>query len=213
MLPNRLRLIASMVKHGSVVADIGTDHAYLPVYLVKENICPRALACDIRPLPLEKGRQNISLNHLEDKIETRLSDGLNAISKGEADTFTIAGMGADVLIHILSSCDYIKSDRYTLIIQPMSRYYELITWLYQNGFVIENQKCTHEGNRRYTVIKARYTGQKNDFSEADTYIGAMDLEDSECREFLQGEIKKAERRAIGNPELKPTIEELKENLK
>ena len=103
ILPKRLSLIASMVDRGAVVADIGTDHAHLPIYLVNNNVCPSALACDIKESPLETGRQNIVLCHLEDKIQTRLSDGLSNIKSNEADTFTIAGMGGDMIIHILSS--------------------------------------------------------------------------------------------------------------
>lgn len=213
VLQNRLALIASMVERGSVVADIGTDHAYLPVFLVQNNICPKAFACDIKEAPLEKGIQNISFNHLENKIEARLSDGLAGIKEGEADTFTIAGMGADVIIHILSSCPYIKDSRYTLIIQPMSRYYTLIRWLYENGFKITEHKCTSEGQRHYTVIKVQYSGNETAFTDTDTYLGKMNLANSECRTFLQTEILRAEKRAIGDNSLLHTINELKGKLR
>ncbi|MGN1126645.1 MAG: class I SAM-dependent methyltransferase, partial [Ruminococcus sp.] len=116
ILPKRLSLIASMVDEGAVVADIGTDHAHLPIFLVQSKICPSALACDIKESPLETGRQNIEFCHLEDKIKTRLSDGLSSIKSNEADTFTIAGMGGDMIIHILSSCPYIFDKKYTLIL-------------------------------------------------------------------------------------------------
>jgi tRNA (adenine22-N1)-methyltransferase len=212
ILPNRLSLISSMVKKGAVVADIGTDHAHLPVYLVQNGICPAALACDVKEAPLEKGRQNIAFNHLQDKIEVRLSDGLNNIDEGEADTFVIAGMGADVIIHILSSCSYCKNPHYTFIIQPMSKYYILIKWLYENGFDIVLHKCTAEGKRKYTVMKVVYTGIVKSFQEADTYVGAMDLSNEDCLNFLKAEIHRIEKRAIGNPELLNTIKILKEKL-
>lgn len=212
MLQNRLRLIASLVDRGSVVADIGTDHAHLPVYLVKENIIPRAVACDIRPKPLEKGRLYIQANHLEDKISTVLSDGLQELPPETADTFIMAGMGADVLIHILSECEYIRDPRYTLILQPMSRYYELIRYLYKSGFSIITQVCTHEGERLYTVIKARYSGSIRLFGEADIYLGKLELNNEDSRKFLIKEIQKAERRAIGDPALNSVIELLKGKL-
>lgn len=202
-----------MVDRGSVVADIGTDHAYLPVYLVESGICDKAFACDIKRGPLEKGQQNIIINNLEDKIETRLSDGLQGIKENEADTFIICGMGADVIIHILSSCPYICNEKYTLIIQPMSKYYTLIEWLYNNKFHITTHKCTHEGERNYTVFKVKYTGKEKNFSTSDTYIGNMDLKDTESRMFLEKEILKAEKRSIGDKSLLSVIEELKEKLK
>ena len=212
ILKERLALACSMVDRGSVVADIGTDHGYVPVYLLQNGICNKAFACDIKEGPLKKGQENITFNHLEDKIETRLSDGLQGIKEGEADTFIICGMGADVIIHILSSCPYICNESYTLIIQPMSKYYTLIQWLYENKFEIIKHKCTHEGDRHYTVMKIKYTGKEKSFTTAKTYLGSMDLDDNECREFLKKEISKAEKRALGDKSLVPVIEELRKQL-
>lgn len=212
ILKDRLNLAASMVEDGSIVADIGTDHAYLPVFLVESGKCEKAFACDIRKGPLESGQQNINQHNLQDKIETRLSDGLAGLNENEADTFIICGMGADVIIHILDSCPYIYNEKYTLIIQPMSKYYSLIQWLYEKGFEISDHRCTHEGERNYTVMKIRFSGRQIPFTTADTYTGKMVLMDNECKAFLQKEILKAEKRAIGDASLKSVIEELKEKL-
>ena len=212
ILPKRLSLIASMVDRGAVVADIGTDHAHLPIYLVNNNVCPSALACDIKESPLETGRQNIVLCHLEDKIQTRLSDGLSNIKSNEADTFTIAGMGGDMIIHILSSCPYIFDDKYTLILQPMTKYPTLMGWLFDNGFEILRQECIHEGKHYYTVIKACFSGEKIPHEPEDEFLGKLDLSEEENRLFLIKEIKKAEKRSIGDPTLVPVVEKLKEKL-
>lgn len=212
ILPKRLSLIASMVDRGAVVADIGTDHAHLPIYLVNNNVCPSALACDIKESPLETGRQNIVLCHLEDKIQTRLSDGLSNIKSNEADTFTIAGMGGDMIIHILSSCPYIFDDKYTLILQPMTKYPTLMGWLFDNGFEILRQECIHEGKHCYTVIKACFSGEKIPHEPEDEFLGKLDLSEEENRLFLIKEIKKAEKRSIGDPTLVPVVEKLKEKL-
>ena len=212
ILPKRLSLIASMVDRGAVVADIGTDHAHLPIYLVNNNVCPSALACDIKESPLETGRQNIALCHLEDKIQTRLSDGLSSIKSNEADTFTIAGMGGDMIIHILSSCPYIFDDKYTLILQPMTKYPTLMGWLFDNGFEILRQECIHEGKHCYTVIKACFSGEKIPHEPEDEFLGKLDLSEEENRLFLMKEIKKAEKRSIGDPTLVPVVEKLKEKL-
>lgn len=212
ILPKRLSLIASMVDRGAVVADIGTDHAHLPIYLVNNNVCSSALACDIKESPLETGRQNIVLCHLEDKIQTRISDGLSNIKSNEADTFTIAGMGGDMIIHILSSCPYIFDDKYTLILQPMTKYPTLMGWLFDNGFEILRQECIHEGKHCYTVIKACFSGEKIPHEPEDEFLGKLDLSEEENRLFLIKEIKKAEKRSIGDPTLVPVVEKLKEKL-
>lgn len=213
ILPKRLSLIASMVDDGAVVADIGTDHAHLPIYLVQSKVCPSALACDIKELPLESGRQNIELCHLEDKIKTRLSDGLSDIKADEADTFTIAGMGGDMIIHILSSCPYIFDSKYTLILQPMTKYHTLMSWLFDNGFEVIRQECTHEGKHCYTVVKVRFSGEKFPHTPEDEFLGKLDLSNEENRLFLIKEIKKAEKRSIGDPSVKPVVKKLKEKLK
>lgn len=212
ILTERLQAIANMVDKGSVVADIGTDHAYLPVFLIQQGICEKALACDINPAPLEKGNQNIIFNHLQDKIKTRLCDGLNGIEPNEADTFIIAGMGADVIIHILSSCPYIFDEKYTLIIQPMTRYYNLTKWLYENGFEISEQICTHEGRRPYTIMKIKYSGKKTPYSQSDLYLGNMDTSDPECKNFLLGEVHKLKKRVMGDKNLREVLEVLEEKL-
>ena len=213
ILPKRLSLIASMVDDGAVVADIGTDHAHLPIFLVQSKVCPSALACDIKELPLESGRRNIELCHLEDKIKTRLSDGLSNIKANEADTFTIAGMGGDMIIHILSSCPYIFDSKYTLILQPMTKYHTLMSWLFDNGFEIIRQECTHEGKHCYTVVKVRFRGEKIPHTPEDEFLGKLDLSNEENRLFLIKEIKKAEKRSIGDPSVKPVVKKLKEKLK
>ena len=213
ILPKRLSLIASMVDRGAVVADIGTDHAHLPIYLVNNNVCSSALACDIKESPLETGRQNIVLCHLEDKIQTRISDGLSNIKSNEADTFTIAGMGGDMIIHILSKCPYIFDKKYTLILQPMTKYYTLMGWLFDNGFEIIRQECTHEGKHCYTVIKVRFRGGKIPHTPEDEFLGKLDLSNEENRLFLIKEIKKAEKRSIGDPSVIPVVEKLKKKLK
>ena len=96
-LDNRLRLCAEYVRRGSRPADIGTDHAYLPVWLCRNGVCPSAIAADINPDPLSRGRLTVETAKLTGKIELRLSDGLSAISADEADDIVIAGMGGELI--------------------------------------------------------------------------------------------------------------------
>lgn len=92
-LDNRLALCADFVRDGAKVADIGTDHAYLPVWLCRIGRCDTAIAADINPLPLERGIETINNSGLNNRIEARLSNGLEKISGDEADDIVIAGMG------------------------------------------------------------------------------------------------------------------------
>ena len=93
VLSPRLKTAADMVRKGVVAADIGTDHAYLPSYLVLNGICPRALACDLRKGPLENAAETLERWNISDKITLRLSDGLDELSAGEADDIIMAGIG------------------------------------------------------------------------------------------------------------------------
>lgn len=161
-LSPRLKLIADQVKHGSVLADIGTDHGYIPVYCVSEGICPSALAMDVNPQPLDKAKENIALYGLENSIETRLSNGLAALVRDEADTIVIAGMGGLLMMNILKDGDSVLTDKTNLILQPMLAQKELRQYLYENGFTIDREFVCREDNKFYNIICARKTGQRDD---------------------------------------------------
>lgn len=107
-LDNRLRLCAEFVRNGAKLADIGSDHAYLPVWLCQNGKCPSAIAADINPEPLKRGHDTVVEANLTDKIETRLSDGLKSINSGEADDIVIAGMGGELIARIIGDCGFSK---------------------------------------------------------------------------------------------------------
>ena len=100
-LSNRLSAVASFVTDGNVLADVGTDHGYIPIYLLQEKRIKKAIAMDINAGPLQRAKEHIALYGLKDYIETRLSDGVEALMPGEADTILIAGMGGGLVMHIL----------------------------------------------------------------------------------------------------------------
>jgi len=110
-----------MVREGAAAADIGTDHAYLSAYLVSSGKCPRALATDLREGPLQNAAETLAQLSLCDKIELRLSDGLDDISSDDADDFIFAGMGGTLITEILSRTAWIKDETKRFIFQPMSR--------------------------------------------------------------------------------------------
>ena len=114
MLDPRLLCVAKHIRRGSVLADIGTDHARLPVYLVEQGICPRAIASDLRRGPAEAARKTIRAAGLSETIEVRLGDGLTTVAAGEAGDIAIAGMGGETIAAILDACPWLQDPRYHL---------------------------------------------------------------------------------------------------
>ena len=140
-LDKRLLLCASFVRENCTLADIGTDHAYLPIWLVKNGIINSALACDINEGPLNSGKADVDRFELSDKITLRLSDGLKNVNENEADDIVIAGMGGELITKILSECEWAKTKGKHFILQPMTKCEVLISWLCENGFEIIEQKA------------------------------------------------------------------------
>lgn len=160
MLDARLRCVAKHVRPGSVLADIGTDHARLPVYLVEQGVCPKAIASDLRRGPAAAARRTIRSAGLENRIEVRLGDGLTALTADEADDIVIAGMGGETAAAILDACRWIRDARYHLVLQPMTRPEELRRYLYEAGFSIRGEEIVGDGRHWYTVMDVVYTGER-----------------------------------------------------
>lgn len=156
-LDKRLAMVASLVRRGSRVADIGTDHAYLPAYLVESGLCPNGIAADIRQGPLEAAHNTVTAAGLDDKIALRLGDGLSPVSPNEADDIVIAGMGGETIAEILSAAEWVKDERLQLVLQPMTRAEELRRWLLTNGFTVTAERLIRDGHHMYPVIAATYT--------------------------------------------------------
>lgn len=152
-LSKRLETVASFVTQGSNVADIGTDHGYIPIYLVKEGIAVKALAMDVRKGPLERACEHIVSFGLAEKIETRLSDGLSALRPGEADTVIIAGMGGELVIHILENGRHVWSHIKHWILSPQSDLYKVRIYLKESGFRISDETMLCEDGKFYTVMR------------------------------------------------------------
>lgn len=166
----RLRLCAGFVRDGAKLADIGTDHAYLPVWLCQTGKCPSAVAADINPEPLKRGALTVAEAGLSDRIKTRLSDGLSEICSDEADDIVIAGMGGELIAKILGDSELSREPEKRFILQPMTKSEALIKWLCDNGFEIIGQDCCVAAGKCYTVILARYCGEKNKADELFYYL-------------------------------------------
>jgi tRNA (adenine22-N1)-methyltransferase len=123
-LTPRLALIASKVRKSTVVCDIGTDHAYLPVYFVNSGISLFAIAADIKVGPLQKAKQTIEKYNAADKVKTILSNGFLEIDKTSFQDAIIAGMGGELIAEIIENAPFLKDGDRTLILQPMTATYE-----------------------------------------------------------------------------------------
>lgn len=171
-LSPRLAVCASFVRPGSVVADIGTDHALLPVWLVREGIAPSAIASDINEGPISRARQNIERCGMNDRVTAIVADGLRGIAPGQVGDIVIAGMGGDLIAAILSAAPWVKDGSLRLILQPMSHAERLREYLFENGFEVEKEQAVRDAGRVYSVMAARHTGQAA-YTEAMLYGGLL----------------------------------------
>lgn len=152
-LSNRLFSVAAMVSQGCRLADVGTDHAYVPIYLVKKGVIPAAIAMDIRPGPLERAKEHIKEYEVETNIKTRLSDGVAALMPGEVDSLVIAGMGGNVMIHILQGAGHIMSTLSECILQPQSELAKFRYFLDRNGFKTVQEDMVEEDGKFYPIMR------------------------------------------------------------
>lgn len=170
-LTERLMTIAEMVKKCDVIADIGTDHGYIPIYCITNNMAKSAIACDINQGPLDIAKENISKYGLDDRITLRLSDGVSKLKKAEADVIVIAGMGGLLINHILEEGKDIIDSSVRLILQPMLAQKEVRKYLYENGYDIINERLAREGQKLYNIIEAKKSDSEVTYSEFDIVVG------------------------------------------
>ncbi len=203
-LTPRLSAVASLVKGGGSVADIGTDHGYLPVYLVENGIVAGAIAADIGKMPLENARKTVVEYGLTHKIQLRLSDGLREFSPTDADEIIFAGMGGTLIAEKLAETQWVKNEKLHFIFQPQSRAEDLREFLFSNGFQICEEKATHEGRRFYICLDAVYTGVSEPFTQAECFIGKLPHTE-DARKHLSGQLARLQKRynalvSLGNGE-------------
>lgn len=172
-------MAADEVRKGKKIADIGTDHAYLPAYLIENGITPFAIAADIGQGPLENAEKVVTSSPLlRERIELRLSDGLKEISAEEADDIIIAGMGGILISEILTAAPWVKDESKRLILQPMSHAEDVRKYLCENGFDILKEKACTDGRHNYILIVAEFRNKPNDKDEAFYYKGLIQYDKS-----------------------------------
>lgn len=150
----RLQAVARLVPAGARLADVGTDHAHLPVWLLLQGRLQTAIATDIREGPLSRAKETVSAYGVEGRVSLRLCPGLNAVTPEEADTVTICGMGGEMIAGILNAAPWTRSET-TLILQPQSSLPKLRGWLTEHGYRIEREYLAKEAHHWYPVLLVR----------------------------------------------------------
>jgi tRNA (adenine22-N1)-methyltransferase len=153
-LSERLRAVAQQVLPGSVVVDVGTDHAYLPIYLVKQEICPQVIGVEINPGPLRSAVQQVEAAGLSARITIREGDGLLGVQPGEAQIAVLAGMGGKTICEILGAAPEVVARLNRLILQPMGAIPRLREWLYQHQWSVVWEDLIEEDGLFYQLITA-----------------------------------------------------------
>ena len=171
----RLAMAASLVPHGATIADIGTDHAYLPIHLVRVGVCPRAVASDICEGPLQNAAKAIERAGLSDRIELRCSDGFRRFAHTDASCWVLAGMGGTLIARLLEQAAWLRAPGTALILQPMRHAWEVRAWLCTHGFRIEEEAACYDTGRPYHAIFAIFDHSKLSALHSQRYIYTGEL--------------------------------------
>lgn len=197
-LSPRLQSVADLVPQGARFADVGTDHAYLPVWLILNGTVHQAIASDLREGPLENARQTAKRYGISNKVSFRLCDGLTGLKPNEADTIAIAGMGGETIADILSAATWTAEGNHRLILQPMTAHPELRTWLDGHGFQIEREILTCEEKALYSTFLVG-VGNTGQLTPAETWAGRQQkgMEAPLRGQYLDKLLRRAEKALAG----------------
>ena len=154
MIDSRIRAILNFVEEKSRVADIGTDHGYLAIELIKSGRASFVVASDLNAKPLDAAKKNIAAAGLSDFIEVRLGDGLKVLREGEIDTICVAGMGGALIVEILNNSPQILKSARQLILQPMNAAEKILSWLKNNSWYVADIDLAEVGGIIYEIISA-----------------------------------------------------------
>ncbi len=198
-LTPRLQLIAEQVPQGARLVDVGTDHGYLPVWLLCSGQIDHAIAADLRAGPLERARETARQHGQTEHISFRLCNGLTAVEPEEVDTVAIAGMGGETITSILKAAPWTHQDK-LLLLQPMSGELQLRKWLQDHGYAILRERIAKEGKRLYSILTVK-SGIMDPLSPAELWAG-RGCGDPLWPEYLAMRAQKAEKALQGHREAK-----------
>ena len=187
-LQPRLQLLAELIPQGSCLCDVGTDHGYVPVYLLQRGLIERAIASDIGAEPLQHAI-NTARDYAVEGIDFRLCPGLDKIAPEETDTVLIAGMGGETIITILENAPWTKRGEHLLLLQPMTKVELLRKWLADNGYTFTAERLVFDKDHLYPIMLVR-GGEQEPLCEAAQYGGVLLDGDPLYGAYLDERIKK-----------------------
>jgi len=167
----RLLTAADFVRQDAILADVGTDHAYLPLFLLKSGRIRRAVLSDVNRGPLDSARANAEAAGLSDRVELVLTDGAAALSGRGITDYAICGMGGELIADIIERAPEMKSPLIRLILQPMTRRDKLSLYLAASGFEVLAEEYSRDGGKYYVTLYARYDGVRRDIDEFEAEFG------------------------------------------
>ena len=187
-LSKSLQAVADLVSEGLVVADVGTDHGYIPIYLIETKKSPKAFAMDVNKGPLLRAKGHIAEHGLDTCIETRLSDGVRALQKGECDCVVVAGMGGALTIKIMEEGKDIFRSLKEFVLQPQSELQKVRAYLYQNEYSIVEENMVLDDGKFYPMFRV-INGQSEEYHAIELCYGKLLLEQKNTvlKNFLEKE--------------------------
>ena len=172
-LTERLQLVADFLDPCECFADIGTDHAYLPVWVLQNGKARYAVAADINPNPLKNARNTLAQYGFAEQIELRLSDGLQNIAPWEVGAVAVAGMGGNQIADMIAGTPWLQNAEIQLVLQPMTHFEDVRRALRENGFCVLREETVADGERVYLALSARYSGEIREYPEWYDYAGTL----------------------------------------
>lgn len=200
----RLALCASLVRPGAAVADIGTDHGYLPIWLLKVGKSPRAVAADIREGPLQSARANGVRYGVGERLRFLQSDGLDGLAPEDADDIVAAGIGGELILRIVGEALWLRDAQKRLILQPMSHAPLLRAGLWEMGFAIREERACVDGGRVYSAFSAGFTGEMGAMPFLYPYMGRLEPGSPEVRLYAEKQVRILENQRKGAAHLGET---------
>ena len=172
-LDSRLSSMADLVRQGAVFADIGTDHGFLPVFLLLSGRIERAILTDVNEGPLSSAALTVKQYGLTERVKLILTDGLSRLDGEGATDIAICGMGGDLIARIISESEFIRRTGVRLILQPMTRQATLRKALAAIGFEIVRERYSFSAGKYYLGLAAEFCGEQRDIGETEAELGSM----------------------------------------
>lgn len=207
-LSERLLAVCSLVKVNSRIADIGTDHGFIPVWLYQNAVIKGGVASDVNIGPLNSCKRLVSQELLCEHIKVCQSDGLKNLCEDDFDTVIIAGMGGSLIADILADCPYIKN-KY-LVLNPMTHPEIVRKFLFDNAFEIDDDIVVKDGEHYYSVFSAHYSGVLRSVKRADYYLG--NIKDFSNRQYFERLIRYLENKSKSGEDYSDVINAVKEKI-